>query len=266
MVLDEMLDSAAGGEATIAPGWGQGRATYGGLVAGLLVARAEALLGGGRRLRSASVAFVGPVAPGAVTLDGTVLRSGRSVTQVHVTLIQDGEPRALLLASFGDDRETAIAVDATHRSPPPDLPPPEAIEPRPYVPGVMAEFFTHFELRYVGAALPMSGAPEPDFGGWMRFAAPPKRFGDRELVTLADAWPPAISPMLQLPAAMSSLAWTFEPVAWPSPGEHDAPDAHWQYDVRTLAAGDGYAHTRARIWDTHGRLRALSGQTVAYFT
>ena len=49
------------------------------------------------------------------------------------------------------------------------------------------------------------------------------------------------------------------------PGEHDAPDAYWQYDVRTLAAGDGYAHSRARIWDDRGRLRALSGQTVAYF-
>jgi acyl-CoA thioesterase len=99
----------------------------------------------------------------------------------------------------------------------------------------------------------------------MRFARPPGRFGDRELVTLADAWPPAISPLFDGPVALSSLAWTFEPVAWPEPGEEDAPDAHWQYDVRTLAAGDGYAHTRARIWDAHGRLRALSGQTVAYF-
>jgi acyl-CoA thioesterase len=266
MLLDEMLDSAAGGAATIAPGWGQGRATYGGLVAGLLVARAEALLGDrGRRLRSASVAFVGPVAPGAVTLDGTVLRAGRSATQIQATLVQAGEPRAALLASFGDDRDSAIAVDATQRSPAPEIAAPETIEPRPYVPGVMAEFFAHFEMRYVGAALPMSGAAEPDFGGWMRFAEPPQRFGDRELVTLADAWPPAIAPMLEGPTAMSSLAWTFEPVGWPPPGERDAPDAHWQYDVRTLAAGEGYAHTRARIWDAHGRLRALSGQTVAYF-
>ena len=48
--IDEMLDSAAAGAVTIAPGWGQGRATYGGLVAGLLVARAEQLAEG-RRLR-----------------------------------------------------------------------------------------------------------------------------------------------------------------------------------------------------------------------
>jgi len=264
--IDEMLDSAAAGTATIAPGWGQGRATYGGLVAGLLVARAEALVAdGGRRLRSASFAFIGPVAPSAATLDGTVLRAGSSATQVQVALVQDGEPRASLLASFGVDRDSAIAVDPTDRNPPPDIPAAADIDPIPYVPGAMPEFFAHFELRYVGAAPPLSGAAEPDFGGWMRFAEPPKRFGDRELVTLADAWPPAISPMLDRRVPMSSLAWTFEPVAWPEPGEHDAPDALWQYDVRTLAAGDGYAHTRARIWDARGRLRAISGQTVAYF-
>jgi acyl-CoA thioesterase len=261
-----MLDSAAAGAAAIAPGWGQGRATYGGLVAGLLVARAEALLGDGdRRLRSASVAFVGPVAAGAVTLDGTVLRAGSSATQIQATLVQDGEPRAALLASFGVDRDSPIAVDATRRSPPPEIAGPETIEPVPYVPGAMPEFFAHFDLRHVGAAPPFSGAAEPDFGGWMRFAHPPERFGDRELVTLADAWPPAISPLFDGPVALSSLAWTFEPVAWPEPDEPDAPGAYWQYDVRTLAAGDGYAHTRARIWDAHGRLRALSGQTVAYF-
>lgn len=264
MTIDDMLDSAAGGAATIAPGWGQGRATYGGLVAGLLVARAE-VLAEGRRLRSASVAFVAPVAPGAATVDGTVLRAGSSATQISVTLVQDGEPRAALLASFGDDRESAIAVDPALRTPPPSFPAPATVEPIPYTPGVMAEFFVHFDLRYVGGAVPMSGAAEPDFGGWMRFAEPPRRFGERELVALADAWPPSISPMLERPAALSSLAWTFEPVAWPDPGEHDAPDAFWQYDVRTLAAGDGYAHSRARIWDDRGRLRALSGQTVAYF-
>ncbi|HEX5621663.1 MAG TPA: thioesterase family protein [Solirubrobacteraceae bacterium] len=264
--LDEMLDSAAGGAATIADGWGQGRATYGGLVAGLLVARAEALVGdGGRRLRSASFAFIGPVAPGAASLDGTVLRAGSSATQIQVTLIQDGEPRAALLASFGVDRDSAIAVDPTERNPAPDLPGPAAIEPIPYVPGAMPEFFAHFDLRYVGAAPLRSGAAAPDFGGWMRFAVPPERFGDRELVTLADAWPPAISPMLERRVPMSSLAWTFEPIAWAGPEKPDATDAHWQYDVRTFAAGDGYAHTRARIWDAQGRLRALSSQTVAYF-
>jgi acyl-CoA thioesterase len=266
MTLDDMLAGAAGGATTIAPGWGQGRATFGGLVGGLLIARAEALCADpARRLRSASVAFVGPVAAGAATLDGTVLRAGASITHIEVTLTQDGEPRAVLIASFGDDRASGIAVDAAARNPRPTLPAPDTIEPLAYVADATPDFLAHVELRYAAGAAPFSGAAEPDFGGWMRFAEPPATFGDRELVTLADAWPPGIMPMLDRPVPLSTLAWWFEPVTWPPRGERDAPDAHWQYDVGTLAAGAGYAHTSARIWDDHGRLRALSRQTVAFF-
>jgi acyl-CoA thioesterase len=266
MTLDEMLESAAGGATTIAAGWGQGRATFGGLVGGLLIARAETLcVDRTRRLRSASVVFARPLAPGAATLDGTVLRAGSSATQVEVKIVQHGEACAVLLASFGDERPSEIAVDATRRDPRPTLPAPDTIEPLAYVPGLTPEYFGHVELRWATGAPPLSGAAEPDFGGWMRFVEPPARFGDRELITLADAWPPAILPMLDRPTSASSLAWTFEPVAWPAPGQPDAPDAYWQYDVRTLVAGAGYVHSAARLWDDRGRLRALSRQTVALF-
>jgi acyl-CoA thioesterase len=263
MSLDEMLAGAAGGATAIAPGWAQGRATYGGLVGGMLVARAEALCADpARRLRSASVTFVGPVAPGAAVLEGNVLRTGSSITHVEVAVAQEGETRAVLVASFGGDRASAIAV--APRDPRPALPAPYALERFPFVAGVAPDFLARFELRYAGAP-PFSGAAEPDFGGWMRFAEPPAAFGDRELLTLADAWPPSIMPMLERPVSLSSLAWTFEAVAGPPDGERDAPDAYWQYDVRTRAAGAGYVHSAARIWDDRGRLRALSGQTVALF-
>jgi acyl-CoA thioesterase len=264
MSLDEMLAAAAAGATTIAPGWGQGRATYGGLVGGMLVARAETLCADpARRLRSASVAFVGPVAPGAATLEGAILRTGSSITHVQVTVAQEGETRAALVASFGDDRASTIALD--EREPRPALPAPHMLERLSFLAGVTPDFLAQFDLRYAAGAPPFSGAAEPDFGGWMRFAEPPAAFGDRELVTLADAWPPSIMPMLELPVSLSSLAWTFEPVAWPPEGERDTPDAFWQYDVRTRAASAGYVHSTARIWDEEGRLRALSGQTVAVF-
>jgi acyl-CoA thioesterase len=265
MPLDDMLAGAAAGATTIEPGWSQGRATFGGLVAGLLVARAEALCADPtRRLRAASIAFVGPVAAGPATLGGTVLRAGSSITHVEVELAQDGETHAAVLASFGADRASDVAVDAAPRNPRPAIAAPDTIEPVPHLPGV-PDFLAHFELRYATGAPPLSGAAEPDLGGWMRFADPPAAFGDRELVTLTDAWPPAVMAMLQRPTALSTLTWTFEPVAGPPAGERDVPDAFWQYDVRTLAAGAGYTHTSARIWDAAGRLRALSRQTVALF-
>jgi acyl-CoA thioesterase len=266
MPLDDMLAGAAAGATMIEPGWGQGRATFGGLVAGLLVARAEALCADpARRLRAASVAFVGPVAAGAAALDGAVLRAGSSITHVEVELAQAGEPRAAVTASFGADRSSEVAVDPAPRNPRPAIAAPDTIEPVPPLPGMTPDFLAHFDLRYAAGAPPLSGAAEPDLGGWMRFADPPAAFGDRELVTLTDAWPPAVMPMFERPIALSTLTWTFEPVAWPPPGERDTPDAFWQYDVRTLAAGAGYVHTSARIWDDQGRLRALSRQTVALF-
>src|SRR4051812_27792011 len=118
MTLDEMLDGAAAGETTIQQGWSQGRATYGGLVGGMLVARAAALAGE-RPLRSASIAFIGPVEPGLVHVEGTVLRVGRAVTQVETRLVQAAQTRAALFASFGDDRASAIDVRRDDRPPVP---------------------------------------------------------------------------------------------------------------------------------------------------
>jgi acyl-CoA thioesterase len=266
MTLDDMLAGAARGETTIAPGWGQGRATYGGLVAGLLLARAEVVCARPeRRLRSAGVVFVGPVAPGPAAVRARVVREGTSASQVQAEVVQRGETRATLLATFAAPRTSRIAVDAASRDPRPQIPEPAALPRLELVPGVTPDFFAHVDLRFAGAALPFSGADEPDFGGWMRFSRPPATFGVRELIALADAWPPSVLPMLERPSPMSTLAWTFEPVAWPEAARSDAADAYWQYDVHTHAAADGYAQTTARIWDAAGRLRALSHQTIAYF-
>jgi acyl-CoA thioesterase len=254
MTLDEMLEGAAAGRTEIAAGWSQGRATFGGLVAGLLVARAAALCGE-RPLRAASFAFVGPASPGPADLDGAVLRAGRSVTQVEAKLAQDGETRAALLASFGDERPSAIALAG---EPPPPLPAPDAIPPLAPIPGVTPEFFEHFDVRFAAGAPPFSGAAEPDFGGWMAFAQPPARFGARELVVLADAWPPAVAPLLDRPAPASTLSWTLELTDGPY-------TPFWQYAVHTHTAGGGYALSTARIWDQEGNLRAISHQTVAVF-
>jgi acyl-CoA thioesterase len=256
MTLDEMLDGAAAGETTIGPGWSQGRATYGGLVGGMLVARAAALAGE-RPLRAASVSFIGPVEPGPLRAEGTVLRVGRAVTQVETRLVQAGQPRAALFASFGDDRASAIDVKRDDRPP---VPAPEALTRLAPLPGITPEFLDRFDMRFAAGAPPFSGAARPDFGGWVRFAEPPSTFGDRELTVLADAWPPAVAPLLAQPVPASSLSWTLQL----TPG-HATPAAYWQYDVTTHVASGGYAISTARLWDQDGRLRAISHQTVAVF-
>lgn len=244
-------------------GWGQGRATYGGLVAALLVAHARGMLADpGIPLRSMTCSFVAPVAPGPVRIDGTFLRGGASVSQIQATMIQDGAYAAVLLASFGTPRASRIQLDATQRTERPAYPDPAQVPSIPFVAGMMPDFFQHVELKLATGGFPFSGAQGPDFGGWMRFRDPVEHVQVEHLVGLVDAWPPAVSPMFATPTPMSSLAWTLELFATPSP--HSGPD-FWQYAVRTDGCAEGYAHTRALIWDDAGTLTGVSRQTVTVF-
>ncbi|MBO9533312.1 MAG: thioesterase family protein [Solirubrobacteraceae bacterium] len=250
----------------IEAGWGQGRATYGGLVAGLLAARAEQLIDDpARRLRVANITFVGPVEPGDASIDVEVLRSGSSATSVHGRVVQSGDVRTTFTATYGADRATQVSVDGSRATAAPAIARPEAVEAAPFIEGLLPDFLQHVELRFAAGSPPFTGAREAAFGGWMRFREAPARMGDRELLALTDAWPPGVAPLFTGPAPMSSLGWTYEVVGTPPADEPDAPDAHWQYDVRTLVAAHGYGSTTARIWDAAGRLRALSRQTIAYF-
>ncbi|KRE38837.1 acyl-CoA thioesterase [Janibacter sp. Soil728] len=262
MNLQEMLDQAASGTAHVEGGWGQGRATYGGLVGALAYSALRAQLTADPRppLRSLTVNFVAPVGPGQAEVEATILRAGSSATQGLVQLRQDDKVAAAVLAAFGAPRTSAIRVEPTAVTMP-DLPDPESIEPFPYIPGATPDFFQHVELRLADGSAPFAGADTSHMSGWMRFRQAPPTFDERHFIALADAWPPAVIQMLPTPAPGSSLTWTLELL-----GDVTAePDTHWAYAVHTDQAGDGYAHTDARIWHPDGRLVAISRQTVSVF-
>jgi acyl-CoA thioesterase len=240
--------------------WGQGRATYGGLVAALLLARLIGVVGQDRVLRSVTVSFVGPVTVGAAELRAEVLRTGQSVIQAEARLIQAGQVQAVLLASFGQARESGIVVAPVHVAP--VLKRAEDLPQMPYIAGVMPEFLQHLDVRWAEGALPFSGASEPNFAGWMRYQQPSVTFGVADVLGLIDSWPPAVLPLYRAPAPASSLCWTVEFIDFPS---HMSSADYWQYQVRTDAAAAGYAHTEAHIWSASGQLVAISRQTVAIF-
>jgi acyl-CoA thioesterase len=243
----------------IPPGWTQGRANYGGLVAALMYARMAALQGEPRVLRSATVSFVGPVATGAVTVHAEVLREGKSVIQMEARLLQDGAVVAAMLASFGAPRTSALAVDA---APAPAFAAPDASRALPYLPGITPEFTQHFDFRWAHGDLPFTGSPLAELGGWMRMKRAGAGFDYTDLFLLGDAWPPALLPMVQGPAPGSSLTWTLEPLQLPA---GKTAGHWWQYLATTEYARDGYGHCAAQIWDDEGRLVAISRQTVVVF-
>lgn len=273
MSLESMLAQAASGdEIEILPGWGQGRATFGGALAALMFQHARSRLAQGAAgtggaadlpVRSLTISFVAPVAAGAVTLASTVLRRGKSVSQMETRMLQNGEVVAAMLASFGAARDSSIVVAAVTAPP---LAAPESGQPLPYIPGVVPEFTQHLDFRIVHGGIPFTGQSTSDIDGWMRFRELDVTCDVPHLLALVDAWPPAILQMVKGFAPASTLCWTIE---FPDPqlagGMAGRTGDWWQYIARTEAADDGYGHIAAHCWNSRGELVAISRQTVTVF-
>ncbi|MEP3563906.1 MAG: thioesterase family protein, partial [Marinobacter sp.] len=209
MRFDELLTGARLGlEVVIPASWGQGRASFGGVVAALTYEVMASKVASGRALRALQVSFVGPVEPDVpAVFEVELLREGKAASQVTGRIVQNGEPRLVCLASFGGDRESAVQVTAL---PGPTAKPVEECPELPYIKGVTPEFTQHIEMRWAFGNMPFSGKGGREMGGWMQFRDEPEALTDAHIIALADAWPPAILPHLKGPAPASSLSWNLE--------------------------------------------------------
>ncbi|WGL18027.1 thioesterase family protein [Microbulbifer bruguierae] len=280
MNFSSILSAARGSEATVIPaGWGQGRATFGGLVAAVLHQPIEAALEQATQspqadtpLRSLTISFVAPAAAGSLQTSAQILRAGRSAVQIEARasqLQQSGEQQTqqvvtAALASFGKPRASAISIATANA---PVFAAPETCQALPYIEGLVPEFTRHFDYRLGAGALPFTGSLENRLGGWIRFRESAGPVTTAHLLALIDAWPPAVLPMLKTPAPASSLTWTVEMM--PAASEvvkagHDSSE-WWQYLAEVEQADDGYGVIQARLWDGKGQLLALSRQTVSVF-
>lgn len=258
--LHDILASVGSAGADIPAGWAQGRATFGGLVAALMQTHLEQTVAAGRPLRSAAISFVGPAASGPISLRSELIRSGKSALQAECRALQGDQVVAILLAGFGQARESRIGVAApaapTFKS--------VADSPRlPWLPGVTPEFTQHFEFAWSHGDLPFTGGSKGDIGGWVRLReSAGLATGAALLMALVDAWPPAPVPLFQGPAPASTMTWTLD---LPPLAPLAQPGDWWQYEARTVTAAEGYAVTRASLWTSDGTLAAVSQQHVAIF-
>ena len=98
---------------TIPADWGQGRATFGGLMVALQYEAMRAHVPAERTLRSLSVSFVGPAEPGvSISFEVEVLREGKAVSQVLGRAMQNGQVVTLVQGSFGAARESVVSIDS----------------------------------------------------------------------------------------------------------------------------------------------------------
>ncbi len=240
--------------------WGQGRTVFGGLSAALLNQAMTNELPDARKMRVQNTQFIGPLlTEKPFDVQVVHLRDGKNVTQLQASLLQDDQVAVQSLAAFGLERESKIDVSS---APVTLTALPRKANWVPQIPKVTPRFHRYIDLKIDDGGLPFTGRKTSHYHGWMRFSEAPERITDAHLIALIDVWPPSVLQKLRLPVPASTLSWNIEFVH-PHPPIHGAD---WiGYQVETAQAGDGYAHTEARIYAQDGTLLALSRQLVTVF-
>jgi acyl-CoA thioesterase len=263
MKFSELIDAVRSHPlaVTIPAEWGQGRASFGGLMAALQYEAMRAKVADKRPVRSLAITFVAPAEPGVpIAFEVDVLREGKAVSQVLGRAMQKGQVMTLIQGSFGASRESAVSVKA---DPAPALKPLEQCQQLPFISGMMPEYLRFMDMRWGLGGLPFSNTPSPAIGGYVRFrdleVGPAS---EAHILALVDTWPPALLPHLSRPAPGSSLTWTIEFV---QPGPELSTHDWCLYKAVIEHARDGYGHTAAMLWSPGGDLIAISRQTVTVF-
>jgi len=193
---------------------------------------------------------------GEVEIGIDVIRAGRTHSTASVRLIQGGETRALVVATFGDFQ--AISGPTLVRETPPSFPPPD--ECVPATGPIAPDFMKQFDLRLTpDTATWATGTPSgvAEMCGWIRFGD--GRDPDtRSLALFADSFPPTVfnvGPAMWVP----TLELTVHVRSRPAPG--------WlQCRFQTRYLIEGYLEEDGEIWDSRGRLVALSRQLARVHT
>ncbi|QJR79495.1 thioesterase family protein [Alteromonas pelagimontana] len=240
--------------------WTQGRTIFGGISAGMVYSAIRQQVDEDRLLRSLTTNFIGPLLPEvSFSITVTLLRQGKNVTQITGEAIQNGKVCVFCQACFGQVRQSKIKVSNTDTH---QMPLPEKARFIPQIPKVTPKFLQHFDLCIQSGGIPFTGKKDTHYHGFMRFTKPPAAITDAHVITMIDAWPPAILQLLRWPAPASTVSWNLEFIY---PHRVFEGTDWFAYQAHTRQAADGYGHTEATIWDKNNEVIALSRQTVAVF-
>lgn len=223
----------------------------------------------GFRLRTLTTVFAAPVPAGPVEIDVTVLRRGRSMSQLRADVRGRGDDAGhSSVAVFGRTRAGFEFTDATMPEVPEphDCPsfrddaPEEAVRPeRPEFP-----FWDRVEGRPALGHAPWDDwvPTDSECATWFRFDAPPVRpDGSLDplcMVALCDTMPGAVGERMG-----PGTPWWLPPSTDLTVHVLAEPRSDWllaQY--RAHHAGGGYASTTVHLWDPAAGLVALGTQVM----
>jgi len=244
----------------IDPSWWIVRGPNGGYIAALLVRALEAAVADpARQLRSLTVHFLRPPREGPASIEVSVDRQGRTLTNLRATLHQDGRPQATALAAFAAARETP----SLHHAVMPEVPPPEAISPRE---AAAIPIHQHYELRF---ALGPTSPEEPRTreavsGGWIRLREG-RALDAALLAAYADGWPPAVFATGELPPSIGgvpTIDLTVHVRATLPAGVGPTDPVLAVFRTRELE--DGYLEEDGELWSPDGQLLAQVRQLAVH--
>ena len=251
-IIDTLEPIEGGWRGAIPDNWLQGRTAYGGLSSAIALHAAQKSDRNLPPLRSALVAFIGPLS-GDVVIRASRLRRGRNAAFVQVDV--ESEAGLGLRATFVFMGPVASTVD--HRQGgAPNFPTPGP-ETQTYRGHSGVSFSHNFELldrrdETVGPA------------EWLRWV----RLNDREgldpmveLIAVADCLPPAALKLIGGPAPVSSMTWQLN-LLDPAPR---TTDGWWLLRAATDYAKDGSSSQTMAIWNAEGSPVADQMQSVAIF-
>ena len=262
MQFSEILSSVcAAGDSqfriTVTEDWGQGRATFGGLIAAAGNEAMRRLVASDRPLRSLQTTFVGPASAGTWSMHARVLRVGRAVTLAHCDILDGDQVAAIQVGVYGLARQSIVTVRPKVNEAPRKI---EEINEMRFQPERSPPFLQHFAHRWALGAKPFSGTRSNSIC-FIRHRDP-SPLTESHIVALVDCIPtPALS-MMTAPAPASSLVWNLEFF------EHEfafSPEEWWRIDTDVDAATEGYVNQTGLLLDPKGQPVALSRQVFAVF-
>ncbi|HEX4244020.1 MAG TPA: thioesterase family protein [Acidimicrobiales bacterium] len=226
----------------------------------------------GQVLRSISAVFAGLVRPGPVEVDVTVLRRGRTLSQLTATVRNAGAEAGLTaLAVFGSTRPGFEFTDVRcPEAPPPEECPSFRDPPPDEVPaGRMAAspFWSRVEGRAAVGHAPWERwlPTTSETVGWYRFDDPPVdgegRLDPLALVALCDTMPGSVGERM----GGTDVEW-FGPSADLTVHVVGSTRGGWLLARgRARHAGQGYASIELELWDPDQRTLVAYGTQQMYF-
>lgn len=250
-ILDNIVVADGAFLTSVPEGWMQGRTAYGGLSAALALAAAKRAVPDLPPLRSAQIAFVGPLA-GAIEMRVELLRRGRTAAYVQSDIFCDGRLgfRALLVFMHAQDSHVSMAAPALTAD---MLPGRGALASPP----ASVRFAAQFELRFPGD-MRLEGA---EIWRWVRLREPGGVPDEIALFAIADMLPPAAMMLFERHGPISSMTWHMNLLT----DQLHTDDGWWLLQAKADQAQNGSSSQVMAIWNSRGEQVVSGMQSVALF-